>query len=271
MAAEVGEAAGAVPPRGRCGQRGGGRRSRPGGAGVEVGGRSARTPGEGGGRRPRGAPLVGRGGWDSAAAPRPEDDEPPRCPRGDRRGGNSRSGRGGGGRRGHVCGWHGRGSARSWGLARACALRLGSARLVGPQGAGERSLGDRDAGKRRDGGHVHGALPFLLLRPLCALWPRLRTPSPPGFAGLRRGSWGRGAYPGTEPGRPAPPLVACANVPDITMGRWMRAASDRLTRAVPGTRLEGVSVPASLPARGHPHVLGTPAPARPAQLLPEGP
>lgn len=87
---------GRASPGGGVGRGGGGRRSRPRGAGVVVGGRSATTPREEGGRRPRGLPVRGRGGWDSAAAPCPEDDDSPRCPRGDRRGGHCRS-RGAGG------------------------------------------------------------------------------------------------------------------------------------------------------------------------------
>lgn len=243
---------GGGPPRRRCGQRAGGGLG-PGGAGVGVGGRSART-----------APGRGCRGWGSAAAPRPEDDEPPRCPRGDR-GGNRRSGRGVG-RRGHVCCWHGRGPRvlGGWpGPARCASEARGSRgrrrRERGPSGTGT------GTGTRGDGTHVHGALPVLLVRPLCALWPPLRTPSRPGFAGLRRGPWGRGAYPGTEPGRRAPPLVASANVPDITMGRHHDGAAGAGCErpAHPRRRPEHVwrefRCQPRCPPRGHPHVLATPA------------
>lgn len=95
-----------------------------------------------------------------------------------------------------------------------------------------------------------GASLFLLLRPLCALWPSFGTPSPTGSqasaaargrprlvggggplgqcAARARAPFSRSLCPRTEPGRAVPALVACANVPDITMGRGMTAARNRL-------------------------------------------
>lgn len=281
-----------------CGQWAGRTSVSPPGARVEAGVRSAGTP-PGSGWPPPSGRAVGVG-WESAAALGLGGLRAPRCPRGDRRRGDGprrpgsaaaqrvsarssaqpeaprrpaapaeRSWRGGV-RCGHVCCRRGRGSPLSQGLCAAPYSRVPGSRREVPPGLGTRESG----GTRPAVSPPSAALsPVAAGRDLETPPPRPPPPGshsrPEGVALSRRCPRLRSLLaepvPPTGPGSPVPAPVACANVPDITMGwghdkerrRNTRCAEPALPAPPTGRRPEG-SLNASRAVCPHPHVLGTP-------------
>lgn len=238
--------------RWRCGQRGGltsvSSRGRPRGGGRPIRGDSAGR----GWPPPAGRAGGGGGGWDSGAALDPEDHEPPRCPHGDRLRGNSSS-----------AGVVGGGARSPWPRLR---LAQPGVRAFLGAGPGLRAAppkrvvrGASGSGREvpRGPGDAEGRAPRPPA-PRCFSSLRRYAPSgrpsgpqaprglrPPPLPAVARGSLGEGGPLGQcaagapfsrslcprtepEPGRAVPALVACANVPDITMWRGMTAARNRL-------------------------------------------
>ncbi|XP_047711891.1 basic salivary proline-rich protein 3-like [Prionailurus viverrinus] len=267
----------------------------PPGARVEAGVRSAGTPPGSGWPPPRracGGSGLGIGGRAGSRGRRA-----PRCPRGDCRRGDGprrpgsaaaqrvsarssaqpeaprrpaapaeRSWRAGGVRCGHVCCRRGRGSPLSQGLCAAPYSRVPGSRREVPPGLGTRESG----GTRPAVSPPSAALsPVAAGRDLETPPPRPPPPGSPsrpeGVALSRRCPRLRSLLaepvPPAGPGSPVPAPVACANVPDITMGwghdkerrRNTRRAEPALPAPPTGRRPEG-SLNASRAARPHPQL-----------------
>ena len=213
------------------------------------------APGGPGAPRPNACPH--------AARPRPRLPGGPPPPR-------SARGGAGGVRCGHVCCRRGRGSPLSQRLCAAPYSRVPGSRRGVPPGLGTRESG----GTRPAVSPPSAALsPVAAGRDLETPPPRPPPPGshsrPEGVALSRRCPRSRSLLaepvPPTGPGSPVPAPVACANVPDITMGwgrdkerrRNTRCAEPALPAPPTGRRPEG-SLNASRAARPHPHVLRTP-------------